>query len=148
MSFSIKELVAGDVSAVRIALQDGLDPNQSLSVALINENFEYGPTLLYVACIVPNAEILVEEMLKNGGNPRAEWAYEVDWDSDDCYLRTDTVGVLRSVRAFHIGAKDYLRVFYQKDNLQRALQDLGLFSAKGEPLYRQPSDKVVALLEK
>ena len=146
MSFSIKELVAGDVSAVRVALQNGLDPNQSLSMALDVDSFTYGPTLLYVACIVPNADMLVAEMLKCGGNPQAEWAYETDWDPDDCYFRTRKVEVLRAIRAFHAGAKDYLHLCYLDGNLQPQMRDLGLFSPGGEPLYGQPSDKVMELL--
>ncbi len=148
MSFSIEELVAGDISAVRIALQDGLDPNQPLSMALDVDSFEYGPTLPCLACLVPNAEVLVEEMLKSGGNPRTKWAYETDWDPDDCYMSIDTVEVLRSIRAFHAGAKDYLHLCYLNGNLQPQMRDLGLFSLGGEPLYGKPSDKVVELLAK
>ena len=148
MSFSIKELLVGDVSSVRIALQNGLDPNQCLSQALNTDSFEYGPTLLYLACLVPNAEVLVEEMLKSGGDSRVKWAYETDWDPDDCYLSTDTVEVLRSIRACHAGAKDYLLLCYLNGNLQPQMRDLGLFSPGGEPLYGQPSDEVVELLSK
>ena len=148
MSFSITELLAGDVSSVRIALQDGLDPNQCLSQALNTDSFEYGPTLLYLASLAPNAEILVEEMLKSGGDPRTKWAYETDWDSDDCYFSTDTVEVLRSIRAFQAGAKDYLHLCYLNGNLQPQMRDLGLFSLDGAPLYGKPSGKVVELLAK
>ena len=82
------------------------------------DSFEYGPPLLYLSCLVPNAEILVEEMLENGGNPQAEWALEADWDPDDSYMSTDTVEVFRSIRSFHAGVKDYLHLYYLNGNIQ------------------------------
>ena len=150
----IAALRTTNTQVVLSALNDGMSPNLSLAEALAFGGFEeghkIGPSLLYLATLSPQAAVLVPEMIRCGGEAKRKWVYKSDWDPQDCYYSTKTVSLLRSIRAFSSGAKDYFLIFYNNERpsyaLNKKLREMGYFDSEGRPLYSPPTAQVVDML--